>query len=59
MPPSFYSAFQSKEELLHRIVRRYSTAQGNVIDEALAKSDSIEIIRTWTTNVEIASTLPT
>ena len=45
-PPSFYSAFQSKEQLFHRIVQRYSTAQGKVIDEALAKSNPVEIIST-------------
>src|SRR5579872_4116757 len=45
-PPSFYSAFQSKEELFHRIVQRYSTAQSKVIDEALAKLNPVEIIRT-------------
>jgi AcrR family transcriptional regulator len=44
-PPSFYSAFQSKEELFHRIVQRYVTAQAMVIDEALAKSNPVEIIR--------------
>jgi AcrR family transcriptional regulator len=44
-PPSFYSAFQSKEELFHRIVQRYSTAQAKVIDEALAQSNPVEMIR--------------
>src|SRR5579862_1634896 len=44
-PPSFYLAFQSKEELFLRIVQRYSTAQAKVIDEALAKSTPVEIIR--------------
>jgi AcrR family transcriptional regulator len=45
-PPSFYSAFQCKEKLFHRIVQRYSTAQAKVVDEALAKSNPVEIIRT-------------
>jgi AcrR family transcriptional regulator len=45
-PPSFYSAFRSKEELFHRIVQRYSTAQAKVVDEALVKSSPVEIIST-------------
>jgi AcrR family transcriptional regulator len=45
-PPSFYAAFQSKEELFLRIVQRYSTAQANVIEAALAKSNPVEIVRT-------------
>src|SRR6516165_75067 len=45
-PPSFYAAFQSKEELFHRIVQRYATAQAKVVDEALAKSTPVEMIRT-------------
>lgn len=57
-PPSFYSAFQSKEELFHRIVQRYSTAQGKVIDEALAKSNQVEIIRTLMDGIAKLFTLP-
>jgi AcrR family transcriptional regulator len=44
-PPSFYSAFRSKEELFHQVVQRYSTDQAKVIEQALAKSSPVAIIR--------------
>ena len=57
-PPSFYSAFQSKEKLFHRIVQRYSTAQAKVIEEALAKSSPVEIIRTLMDGIARLFTIP-
>ena len=57
-PPSFYSAFQSKEELFLRIVKRYATAQANVINEALAKSSPVEIIRSLMDGVAKLFTIP-
>jgi AcrR family transcriptional regulator len=57
-PPSFYSAFQSKEELFHRIVRRYSAAQAKVIDEALAKSNPVGIIRSLLDGIATLFTAP-
>ena len=57
-PPSFYSAFQSKEELFLRIVQRYAMAQAKVIDEALAKSNPVEIIRTLMDGIAKLFTLP-
>jgi AcrR family transcriptional regulator len=57
-PPSFYSAFQSKEDLFRRIVQRYSTAQAKVIDEALAKSNAVEIIRTLMAGIATLFTAP-
>jgi AcrR family transcriptional regulator len=57
-PPSFYSAFQSKEELFHRVVQRYSTVQAKIIDEALAKSEFVDIVRALMDGIAMLFTDP-
>lgn len=46
-PPSFYAEFKSKEGLFQRVVDRYLAAQADVIQGALAKSNPVEIVRTF------------
>lgn len=57
-PPSFYSAFRSKEELFHLVVGRYSNAQAEIIDLALAKSKPVEIVRTLLDGIATLFTKP-
>lgn len=57
-PPSFYAAFQSKEQLFHRVVQRYSQAQAKVIDAALAESDPVEIVRALMDGISTLLTNP-
>jgi AcrR family transcriptional regulator len=57
-PPSFYAAFQGKEELFRRVVERYSIAQARVIDEALAKSTPVEIVRALMNGIAMLFTDP-